>query len=81
MNKTIFFIYHISIVFLFSFIYYFISNYIDKKEQLSYLESLSFTISTQTTVGYGKIVAKTLPMRIVNIIQQLSIFGLFLLLL
>lgn len=80
MNKKIFFFYHVFLIFLFSVLYFVIGNYIDQNQQLSYIESLSFSISTQTTVGYGKIIAKTYPMRIINIIQQLTIFGLLVLL-
>jgi hypothetical protein len=73
-------LHHLSVVFLFAISYYIVSNYIDsdpKREPLSPIDCFYFSLSTQTTVGYGDIYAKTLAMKVITIMQLLSIYGVF----
>jgi hypothetical protein len=71
---------HLFVVVLFAISYYIVSNYIDsdpKREPLSALDCFYYSLSTQTTVGYGDIYAKTFAMKVTAIMQLLSIYGVF----
>jgi hypothetical protein len=98
--KSNYFIHHMSIVLIFSLLYYlssiFIEDSIIKRGQriisdddtndepykyrdvgLSFWDCLYFSLVTQTTVGYGDIVMTHYFTRIINFIQLLTIFGVF----
>ena len=67
---------HLFIVILFATSYYVVSNYIDN-DPLSPIDCFYYSLSTQTTVGYGDIYAKTYAMKVTTIMQLLSIYGVF----
>lgn len=85
-KKGLFFIRHLSIVLLFALMYYISSIYIknsvniknkDKNNKLSFWDCLYFSLVTQTTVGYGDIVMTHNFTRLINFIQLLTIYGVF----
>lgn len=76
---------HISTIIFFSIVYYVLykhdSNtfiHSKKSSELSYLDIVQFSLITQTTVGYGHIIPNSTPCKIVNILQLLTIYGIFL---
>ncbi len=78
----------VAVAFLFSFLYFAILPFFgghpalqhnvhgsDGTALVSYLDCFYFSITTQTTVGYGDIVAASIPGKVCSIIQ--SVFGYF----
>lgn len=92
---------HITIVLVFSVLYYIVSNYYGEtafsrittvesntphnpsneklNNKMSVLDCLYFSLVTQTTVGYGHIVPTHIISKIINILQLLTIYGVFIL--
>ena len=74
-------LYNITVIILFTFIYYFLEIFSttshffvgDKPIKITLFDSFYATIVTQTTVGYGYFHMRTVPGRILNIIQMLTI--------
>lgn len=80
-NKLLFLGKHLSIVFVFAFLYYLSETYLvfeNKKdeitEHMSLLDCFHFSLVTQTTVGYGHIYPTNPYSRMINILQLLTIF-------
>ena len=73
--------YNFIVIGLFSIIYYYISNLSDKNHfkfngkpiRLTMLESIYVSLVTQTTVGYGHITYNSYIVKVLNIIQMISI--------
>lgn len=85
-KKGLFFISHLSVILLFALLYYISSIYIkgsvnnkekDKDGELSFWDCLYFSLVTQTTVGYGDIVMTHKFTKLINFIQLLTIYGVF----
>jgi hypothetical protein len=84
-NATLFFVSHLSIIFVFATLYWVLHEYVTgqtalvssrkKKDEFTWLDYFYFSIVTQTTVGYGDIVTEHPVARLVNIIQLLSVYG------
>jgi voltage-gated potassium channel Kch len=77
------FLYNILLVIIFAAIYYIVDHSVDYKthnKKLSLIDSLYFSIVTQTTLGFGDIVPTHSLTRIIVIIQCLCIMGLLYLL-
>lgn len=84
-NATLFFVAHLSIIFVFATLYWVLHEYVTsqtalvsshkKKDEFTLLDYFYFSIVTQTTVGYGDIVTEHPLARLVNIIQLLSVYG------
>lgn len=84
-NVLLFFMTHLSLVFVFATIYWVLHEYVtnkkairssnQKQKDLTWFDCFYFSIVTQTTVGYGDIVAVHPAARAANIIQLLSVYG------
>lgn len=80
-NKHVqFFLRNILFILIFSIIYYFAFKYIDnsyyfadniKQKEISFIDFLFFSISTQTTIGFGNIVPRHDLIKIIISIQLL----------
>jgi hypothetical protein len=80
---------HILIVVVFSILYYIAHTYFDKgegfdlrdtdgkKQKITLYDCFHFSLVTQTTVGYGKLVANNIYTQIINTLQLLFIFFTF----
>jgi len=76
---------HLSLVFVFATIYWVLHEFVTRKnalvsshkdkKDLTWFDCFYFSIVTQTTVGYGDIVAVSTAARAANIIQLLSVYG------
>jgi len=78
----------VAVAILFSFLYYSIVPFFEGHQALAhnlrasdralpatYLDCFYFSITTQTTLGYGDIVAASVPAKVCSIVQ--SVFGYF----
>ena len=83
-GSLMFMLRHLLLVFIFAACYYVVSNYYDTntgkkalQKPLSPLDCFYYSLVTQTTVGYGDIVPKTDMMKVITIVQLLTIYGVF----
>jgi hypothetical protein len=89
---NIIFIHHILSILLFSLLYFIVYQFDSKafmkngtitdetQNKLSILDIIQYTIVTQTTIGYGNITANSFYCKILNVLQMLFIYGVFLVL-
>jgi hypothetical protein len=82
-NKKYFNIFsrHVAVVLSFAIIYFIIhenipNSFKSNKPDLNFLDFLYFSLTTQTTVGYGDIDTKHIIPRLFNILQMFTILGL-----
>jgi hypothetical protein len=76
---------HISIILFFTLLYYILYkfmddkgfNFVNEEKKMSLLDCFYFTLITQTTVGYGHIYPTNTYIKLVNIMQLLTIYGVF----
>ena len=77
---------HISIILFFTLLYFILYKYMDdkgfnfvneEKKEMTLLDCFYFTLITQTTVGYGHIYPTNIYIKLVNIMQLLTIYGVF----
>ena len=82
-DRTNFILGHLTLVSIFGFLYFMVSNYWSTDDEkiiqtpLSLLDCMYYSLATQTTVGFGDIVSKTTKMKVVMMCQLLSVFGVF----
>lgn len=77
---------HLGLVLFFGLVYYICNHYTDNafkipksdsETELSLLDCFYFSLITQTTVGYGDIIPTNKISKIINIVQLLTIYGVF----
>ena len=83
-NSAKFIIRHLALVLFFTILYFFSERLLtqegkkdDIKDPMSLLECFHFSLVTQTTVGYGHAYPTNIYSRIINMVQLLTIYGVF----
>ena len=83
-NSAKFIIRHLALVLFFTILYFLTERLFtqkrkknDIKDPMSLLECFHFSLVTQTTVGYGHAYPTNIYSRIINMVQLLTIYGVF----
>ena len=84
-KQYLFFIRHFISVLVFAILYYIAYHYIehaydkDKSHQLSFFEFLYFSLTTQTTIGYGDIIPTHYITKAIAALQLITVISIIIL--